>query len=66
MHTVGGRGRRGGGGTSCTPSKDFEELYHKNAIKHENRGPLPDFLTPQVPPQKNFKMTVHLCVHIST
>jgi hypothetical protein len=37
MHWAGGEG--GGGGTSCTPSKDFEKLGHKNAIKHENRGP---------------------------
>jgi hypothetical protein len=27
---------RGVGGISCTPSKDFEKLDHKNAIKHEN------------------------------
>ncbi len=27
------------GGTSCIPSEDFENLNHKNAIKHENRGP---------------------------
>jgi hypothetical protein len=25
---------RGEGGTSCTFSKDFEKLDHKNAIKH--------------------------------
>jgi hypothetical protein len=36
MHS-GERGEEGG--SSCTPSKDFEKLYHKNAIKHENRGP---------------------------
>jgi hypothetical protein len=33
----------GEGGTSCTPSKDFEKLDHKNAIKHKNRGPPPRF-----------------------
>ena len=35
----------GGGvrGTSCTPSKDFEKLDHKNAIKHGNREPPPRF-----------------------
>jgi hypothetical protein len=26
-----------------SPSKDFEKLDHKNAIKHENKGPLPRF-----------------------
>jgi hypothetical protein len=37
MHT----GEREGveGGTSCTPSKDFEKFGHKNAIKHEKREP---------------------------
>jgi hypothetical protein len=29
--------------TSCTPSKDFKKLEHKNEIKHENRGPPPRF-----------------------
>jgi hypothetical protein len=38
----------GGGGT---PSKDFEKLGHKKAIKQENRGP-----------QKNLKMNAHLCI----
>jgi hypothetical protein len=39
-----GWGERGEeGNTSCTPSKDFEKLDHKNAIKHENRGPPPTF-----------------------
>jgi hypothetical protein len=33
----GGKGEEGG--TSCTPSKDFQKLDHKNAIKHKNRGP---------------------------
>jgi hypothetical protein len=57
------RGRRGGagGGTSCTPSKYFEKLDHKNAIKHENRGPPPRFShNPKYPLQKNLKMIVHL------
>jgi hypothetical protein len=39
-------GRRGegeGGRTSSTPSKDFEKLDHKNAIKHEKRRPPPRF-----------------------
>jgi hypothetical protein len=36
---------RGEGGTSCTPSKDFEKLYHKTATKHEIDDHLPDFLT---------------------
>jgi hypothetical protein len=40
MHT-GGRGERGY--TSCSSSKDFEKLDHKNAIKHKNRGPSPRF-----------------------
>jgi hypothetical protein len=48
----GGRGR-GGGGTSCNPSKDFEKLDHKKAIKQENRrGPLPDSLTAPSTPLK--------------
>jgi hypothetical protein len=25
-------------GISCTPSKDFENMDYKNAIKHKNRG----------------------------
>ncbi len=59
MHTgAGGGGEEGA--TSCTPSKDFEQLDHKNAINHKNReNPLPDFLTtPSTPanPQKNYKM----------
>ena len=36
-----------------TPSKDLKKLDHNNPIKRENRGP-------QVPPQKNLKMIVHL------
>jgi hypothetical protein len=35
-------GMVGGGeerGTSCTSSKDFEKVGHKNAAKHENRRP---------------------------
>jgi len=35
MHIGGGRR----GVTSFTSSKDFERFGHKNAIKHENRGP---------------------------
>jgi hypothetical protein len=54
-----GRGREGG--TSCTPSKDFEKLDNKNAIKHENREPPPRFFhDPEYSPQKNLIMTVHL------
>jgi hypothetical protein len=34
-----------GRGISCTPSKDFEKLDHKNAMKHENQG------TPPAPPK---------------
>jgi hypothetical protein len=34
------------GGTSCTPSEDFEKFGHKNAIKHENRGPPRFFKAP--------------------
>jgi hypothetical protein len=50
------------GGTSYTPSKDFENFGHKNAIKHKNRGPPSQiFLQPQVPPQRNLKIIVHLC-----
>jgi hypothetical protein len=33
------RGRKGGGGTLCTPSKKLKKFGHKNAIKHENTGP---------------------------
>jgi hypothetical protein len=41
------RGEGGGGrgegelrrGTSRTPSNDFETFGHRNAVKHENRGP---------------------------
>jgi hypothetical protein len=43
MHTRGEEGV-----TSCTPSKDFKNIGDKNAIKHENRGPL-DFLTTRTP-----------------
>jgi hypothetical protein len=53
-HMEGGRGGLEGC-TSCTPSIDFEKLYHKNAIKHENRGP-PSQIFSQ-PPQKKLKMT---------
>ncbi len=51
------RGRGGGeeeGGTSCTPSKDFEKFDHKITIKQKNRGPPPRFShNPKYPPQKN-------------
>jgi hypothetical protein len=51
-HREGGGGA--GGGTSCTPSKDFEKLDHKIAIKRKNRGPPPRFShNPKYPPQKN-------------
>ena len=43
------------GGSSCTPSKDFEKLDHKNAIKHENRGLPQIFSQPQVPPSEEFE-----------
>jgi hypothetical protein len=48
------------GGTSCTPSKDFEKFGHKIATKHENRGPPRFSHKPQYPPQKNLKTTVRL------
>jgi hypothetical protein len=54
----------GGGGVPphCTPSKDFEKLDHKNAIKHKNRGPPHRFSHyPKYPPKRKLKMTVHLC-----
>jgi hypothetical protein len=50
MHT----GEGGEGGTSCTPSEKFEKFDHKNAVKHENRGPL-DFLTTPCTPSKEFE-----------
>ncbi len=52
MHTGGGPG---GGGTSCTPSKDFEKFGHKNAIKHEKRTPLPGFSHNPGTPSKEFE-----------
>jgi hypothetical protein len=56
---------RRGKGTSCTLSKDFKKLNHKNAIKRENRGPLPRFFhNPKYPPQNILKMAVHLSNHI--
>jgi hypothetical protein len=55
-----GGGRRGA--TSLHPSKDFEKLDHKNAIKHKNRGPPPRFSHyPKYPPKRKLKMTVHVC-----
>jgi hypothetical protein len=51
----------GGGGISYTPSKDFEKLNRKNAIKHENRGPPPIFShNPKYLPQNNLKMTASM------
>jgi hypothetical protein len=50
---VGGGGLKGG--TSCTPSKDFEKLDHKNGIKHKKRTPSQIFSQPQVPPSKEFE-----------
>jgi hypothetical protein len=50
----------GGRVTSCTPSKDFKKFGHKNAIKHENRGPPRFAHNHQYLLQKNLKMTVHL------
>jgi hypothetical protein len=52
MHTGGREGERErGGGTSCTPTKDFKNLDHKNAIKHENMRP-PGFFHHPVYPLK--------------
>jgi hypothetical protein len=60
--TQGGPGGGEEGGTSCSPSKDFEKLDQKNAVKLKNRGPIPRFShNPKDPPQKNLKMTAHLC-----
>jgi hypothetical protein len=57
MHAgVCGEGRRRG--HLHTPSKDFKELDHKNAIKNKNRGTPPRFShNPKYPLQKNLKMT---------
>jgi len=44
----------GGGGTSCTPSKDFKNYGRKNAVKHENRGP-PRFSHNPMYPSKEFE-----------
>jgi hypothetical protein len=54
-------GRGVGGGHLMYPSKDFEKFGHKNAIKHENKGPPRFSRNRKNPPQKNLKMTVHLC-----
>jgi hypothetical protein len=51
--TEGGR-RHGGGGTSCNPSKGFEKLDHKNAIKPKIEDPLPKFFTTPSTPSKNY------------
>jgi hypothetical protein len=50
------------GGTSCTQSKDCEKFGHKNAIKMKIDDPTRFFSQPQVHPQKNLKVTVHLRV----
>jgi len=40
-----------------------EKLDHKNAIKHENKGPPPRFShNPKYPPQNYLKITVHLWI----
>jgi hypothetical protein len=64
MHTGGGgEGGRRGELHLWYPSKDFEKFDYKNAIKHENRGPPPRFSNnTKYPPQKNLKITVHLCI----
>ena len=55
------QGGGGEGGTHVPPSKDFEKLYHKNAIKNKSRGPPSRFShNLNYPPQKILKMTVHL------
>ena len=55
-----------GGGHLTYPLKSLQKLDHKNAIKHENRGPPSQiFSQPQVPPSKEFEMTVHLCYALS-
>jgi hypothetical protein len=44
------KGKRGEvGGTTCTPSEDFEKFGHKNAIKHKNSGPPRFFQNPMYP-----------------
>jgi hypothetical protein len=52
MHTGGRRGA-----PYVPPQKNLKIFYHKNAIKHKNRGPL-DFLTipstPAAAPSKEF------------
>jgi hypothetical protein len=39
----------GGGGSSCTPSKDFKKLGHKNSIKRKNERPPRFFYNPMYP-----------------
>jgi hypothetical protein len=48
-------GEMGGGGTSCTPSKDFEKFGHKYEIKHENRGPPRFSHNPMCTPSQEFE-----------
>jgi hypothetical protein len=40
---------RGGRGHLMYPSKDFKKFGQKNALKHENRGPLDFLITPNTP-----------------
>ena len=59
----GHRCTRGGGGHFMYPlSMRIKKFGHKNAIKNKNRRPPQIFSQPQVPPQKNFKTIVHLCM----
>ncbi len=45
--------RGGGGGISCTPSKDFKKFGHKNVLKLEIEEPLNFLTTPiEVPTSK--------------
>jgi hypothetical protein len=61
MHTAEGEGGRRGHLTY--PLKSLQKLDHKNTIKHENWGPpYYIFSQPQVPPTKEFEMTV--CINV--
>jgi hypothetical protein len=51
-HTGGGRG---GGGTSCTPSKDFEKFGHKMQWNTKIEDPLIFPHNPKYPPTKEFE-----------
>jgi hypothetical protein len=65
MHTGGGgRGERERGwmrGTSCTTSKDFEKIGHINAKNTKIDNPPLFSHNPKYRPQKNLKITLHLC-----